>query len=208
MSTVVDTMILHYFLLVERLPLLLALLDPPVLIPRVVLDPDEGEVADKAASEIRQNINYEHLQAASPGATDKDREAALENVRRLEALSDFLAEGKVEVADMTESELKEFARLTAADPEQELGLLVALGRGEAAAVAMAVNRDATLATDDAKALEALQALDEGHAYERIRRLLIRAANEDLITKGDANEIHQQMQDLNFWDHELPFPDDA
>jgi hypothetical protein len=39
MATVVDTVILHYFLLVEQSELLLDLLEPPVGVPRTVYGP-------------------------------------------------------------------------------------------------------------------------------------------------------------------------
>lgn len=206
MPTVVDTVIVHYFLLVERFPLLLALLDPPVLIPRVVFDPDEYETTDIAASEIRQNVDYERRLGVARGTTDEDREAALENARRIETLSAHVAQGHVEVVDMTSSEQELFARLRASDPEAELGIKAPLGAGEAAAVAIALERDATLATDDSDALKALGRLHAGHAYERIRRLLIHAAAEGHVTEAEANEIHREMQALGFWDRELPFPE--
>ncbi|GIV01107.1 MAG: hypothetical protein KatS3mg014_2722 [Actinomycetota bacterium] len=41
---ILDTVVLRYFLLVGRRDLLLALLGNPVQVPRVVFDPDEGDV--------------------------------------------------------------------------------------------------------------------------------------------------------------------
>jgi predicted nucleic acid-binding protein len=74
-----------------------------------------------------------------------------------------------------------------------------LGSGEAACLALAVERDLVLVTDDSDALAALEALRAGHPYERIRKLLRRAANSKLITRKRAREIHDAMRQAGFWD---------
>ena len=78
---------------------------------------------------------------------------------------------------MTESELDTFQRLTADEPDDHFGLLAPLGAGEAACIAIALERDHVMATDDSDALRVLHRLRPHHPYERIRRLLIRAAND-------------------------------
>jgi predicted nucleic acid-binding protein len=112
--------------------------------------------------------------------------------------------GELRVVDLDESELATFGRLTSKDGVRELGLRFPLGAGEAACVALAVSRGWVLATDDQDALTALEALDPGHAYERIRRLLQRAASWGLISEIEANTLHTEMRHLGFRDSDLPF----
>ena len=42
------------------------------------------------------------------------------------------------------------------------------------------------------------------ATKRIRKLLIRAAHEHLITEDGANQIHAEMVSYGFWDSTCPF----
>jgi len=70
-----------------------------------------------------------------------------------------------------------------------------------------VTRDLPLVTDDGDALRALQHINPHHPYLRIRRLLIRAAEQRSITRTRANTIHRNMTTLGFWDSQLPFPDE-
>jgi hypothetical protein len=46
----------------------------------------------------------------------------------------------------------------------------------------------------------------GFEYERIRKLLIRAGQERLVTNKRANDIHEEMRGLGFWDKGTPFPE--
>jgi hypothetical protein len=62
-----------------------------------------------------------------------------------------------------------------------------------------------LVTDDTDALRSLEHHKWGHPFERIRRLLIRAAESKICTRERANEIHREMRHLGFWDREDPFP---
>lgn len=47
--------------------------------------------------------------------------------------------------------------------------------------------------------------NQDFSYERIRKLLIRAAHEGHITPQEANRIHADMRDHGFWDTGRPFP---
>jgi hypothetical protein len=104
----------------------------------------------------------------------------MERTQRLQVI-DRLVGDTMHVIDMTDTELDVFQRLTAEQPD-ELGLILPLDPGEAACVAIAVERGHVLATDDADALRALHRLRPDHPYERIRRLLIRAGADaaDLV----------------------------
>lgn len=215
MPTVVDTVVLHYFLVVGQVELLMELLDPPVGVPRIVFDPKDAEGLDGLVSELRQNIRYEERIARSRVPRDGDdaapeleesRKTAEERAEKLSAVEDLVRTGRVEILDLTEPEFDLVDRLTARIPDASLGLVLPLDEGEAACVAMAFERGWVLATDDGDALRVLNNLASGHEYERIRRLLVRAATSGLETKSDANEIHQQMREAGFWDDSLPFGD--
>lgn len=95
-------------------------------------------------------------------------------------------------------------RVTTGDKERGCLHLVALDDGEAACLAVAVERGWTLATDDGDALRVLERLAHDHPYERIRRLLVRAAADGLVTEAEANEIHEEMTRAGFWDRVRPF----
>jgi predicted nucleic acid-binding protein len=214
MPTVVDTVVLHYFLVVDRAELLLELLDPPVGIPRIVFDPDDDDGRDIGVSELRRNIRYEQRLANEAAPDDGDdlareledaRASAEANVQRLRHIDDLVAGGRIEVLDLTEEERDMSAQLASREPDPALGLLIALDDGEAACVAVAIERGWTLATDDTDALRVLDRLASNHPYERIRRLLIRGANDGLITEAEANDIHEAMTRAGFWDRTRPFP---
>ena len=89
----------------------------------------------------------------------------------------------------------------------ELGLKVPLSPGEAACVAIAIRRQWTIATDDSDALKALAGLqgNSEYHYERIQKLLVRAANEGLVSESGANRIHARIVSYGFWDTGCPFP---
>jgi len=215
MPTVVDTMVLHYFLVVDRVELLLELLDPPVSVPRIVFDPDDDQGVDAMVSELRQNIRYEERVANTPVPSHgEDTTLELESARataetraeRLRGIEPLVENGAIQVLDLTEDELDMVGRLTSREPDPALGILVALQDGEAACVAVAVERAWTLATDDGDALRVLDRLAPDHPYERIRRLLIRGATDGLVTEAEANEIHEAMTRAGFWDRTQPFPE--
>ena len=204
MATVVDTVILHYFLLVEHAELLLELLDPPAGVPRIVYDPDDGDGADAVVSELRRNIRYEQRIVRATKPHEPEHHHATERVRRLQVIDGLMGDA-LQVIDMTDAERIVFRRLTAEQPDRELGLILPLDPGEAACVAIALERGHVLATDDADALRALHRVRPDHPYERIRRLLIRAGNDAVITKKEANDIHRRMREMGFWDSIAPFP---
>ncbi len=201
---VVDTVVLRYFLFVARQGLLVALLGRPLMVPRVVFDPDEGEVPEPAMSEMTRSIRFQRAAAADPGRLPAARAGAATNADRLRGVYGMYQQGDIEVVGLEPDELELFARLTSGEGVKELGLPFALQAGDAACLALAVKRGWVLATDDQDALKALEALSPGHAYERIRRLLRRAAQQDLISEHEANQLHAEMRHLGFRDLEAPF----
>lgn len=205
-AAVVDTVVLRYFLFVDRIALLLDLLGRPLHVPRVVYDPEDPDAPEPVLSEITRSIRVQQSWAADASRVDAARQEASRNVERLEAIAGVFERGEIEIEDLTEEERASHLDLLDQPKIKELGLSLPLGRGEAACVAIAVHRTWILATDDSDALKALEALSPGHPYERIRRLLRRAAQESLVTAAQANEIHQEMTLLGFRDQMPPFPE--
>lgn len=205
-SAVADTVVLRYFLLVHQFELLLELLDAPLGVPRIVYDPEEGDVPELARSEITRSIVYQHRAASDHARDPSARTAAATNAARLEQLADHHANGRIGTLEMDAVELEVFGRLTHATHCRAFGLIFPLDPGEAACVAIANARRLVLATDDADALTAARTLDPEQPYERIRKLLIRAATNSRISQATANDLHREMCALGFWDTELPYPD--
>lgn len=202
--TVVDTVVFRYFLLVDRTELLLNLLGSPLGVPRVVYDPDEGTVPLQAMSEMTRAIYDQARRWEDRSQPDDVRAAANKRMQRLHAIHSLYGLGHVEVMDMTDQERRTFARLTSRRGAAATHLMFPLAGGEAASVAVAIGRGLTCATDDNDALKALEMLEPGHPYERIRKLLRRAAHGDVITHDEANRIHREMRRAGFWDRGAPF----
>ncbi len=205
-DAVVDTVVLRYFLLVEEVDLLLKLVGSPLAVPRIVYDPDEKEqTPEDARSEITRSISYQRRASDDPARGESARHEAASNATRLQGAASVHAAGALVVVDLGHQELDLVGRLTSPTTCKEFGLRFPLGPGEAACLAIAVERDLVLVTDDTDALRALEHHRRGHPYERIRCLLIRAAESNLCTRKRANEIHREMRHLGFWDREEPFP---
>jgi hypothetical protein len=202
--SIVDTVVLRYFLLVDRTELLLNLLGSPLGMPRVVYDAEEGDVPANAMSEMTRAI-YDHRRRWEDQLQPDDvRAAANKRMQRIHAIHSLNGIGHVQVFDMTDEERATFGRLTSPRGAASADLMFPLAAGEAATVAIAIHRDMTCATDDSDALHALEVLKPGHPYERIRRLLERAAREGLITRAEATHIHLDMRGAGFWDRGTPF----
>lgn len=205
-ETVLDTVVLMYFLLVGEGNLLAELLGDPLRAPRAVYDPEDRGLPEEAMrhidllSEMRQAVSHYETNARlsdiDPGLVDQIRH-----------VDDLFDSGNMTVVDMSEDERAFAAALQSRDGIAGYDLRVPLGPGEAACVAIAWKRGWKIATDDTAALKVLEKLHGGHTYpyERIRKLLVRAAEMGHITKERANEIHAEMRDLGFWDSGIPFP---
>lgn len=205
MGTAVDTVILQYFLLTDRFELLVELLDPPVVVPTIVFDPEEPEAGPAARSELARCIDYEDRAATAPEATAADRKNAERNATRLRAFAEHVRKGSIEVVDLDSSELQLLAEFRGHGSDTS-ELLVPLGMGEAACLAIAIERGYVLATDDSDALRVLERWAPGHPYERIRKLLIKGAEQGRISRAEADALHAEMRRLGFWDAQPPFGD--
>jgi predicted nucleic acid-binding protein len=209
-DSVIDTVVLMYFLMVDEVELLLDLLGDPIAVPRVVFDPDEpppAEVEDAdTLCEISRSIEHHRRVSQDPARNGDARQTAARNADRLATMAGLHERGHVVVLDLTAGELELLGRLTSRETCGEFGLRFPLDAGEAACLALAVSQELTLATDDTDALTAVKSHAPGHPYERIRRLLIAAGERGVRTKLEANEIHERMRRLGFWDATMPFPD--
>lgn len=205
-ENITDTVVLLYFLLVGEADLLVELLDGVIHVPRAVYDPEDRNIPDEALrhsdllSEMRQSVRHYSVAVRTGGTTDL-------HLRRVLAVDDLYDRGVVEVVDMTAEELVEAADLQSRSVTAHHPIHAPLGAGEAACAAIASSRSWSIVTDDDAALAVMRSIhgEGGFAYERIRKLLIRAAHERLVTKQRANEIHLEMRGLGFWDKGTPFP---
>lgn len=203
--SVVDTVVLRYFLLVDEADLLLDLLGSPLGVPRIIFDPDEGSVPDAARSEMTRSIAFQRRATTDPARDEQGRLSSATNAERLDRITSVHASGHILTLDLTAVELRIVAQLTSPSGCETFGLVFPLDAGEAACIAIAMTRDLVLATDDNDALRALHVLAAGHPYERIRKLLLRAAHTGYTSRSRANELHAEMRRLGFWDNSPPFP---
>lgn len=197
---VADTAVVNYFLAVGAFDLLRALLGGAVQIPRAVFDPDEpDDVAEEAASELRRGLRL-HRQRSNDRVIGRElRERSALALPQFETLPELAARGELVVLGLSGDELTTFARLRDASFVSQFSLVAGLGRGEAAAVAIALGREYDIATDDQDAIKVAAALAPKMRTYRIRALLVHAAESGLITKVKAREIHAAMVRAGFWD---------
>lgn len=205
-ESVVDTVVIRYFVLVDETDLLIQLVGEPIGTPRSVYDDDEAShLPDDARSEITRSVAYQQRASTDPARDPDARREAARNAARLAAVASLHESGRLAILDLEQEELHLVGRLTSPTSCKEYGLRFPLDPGEAACLAIAVTRGLVLATDDTDALRALDRHAPGHPYERIRKLLIRAGSGGLCSPGRANEIHREMRHLGFWDRHDPFP---
>ena len=213
-SRFLDTVVLLYFLLADEEELLGELIGWPFRVPFAVYDPEERAMPLESTpqpdllSEMRQIVRYYDNIAASIGDTESLSKSighaeSLSRVSRVDRLHD---EGRL-VAEAMDPLEQRLADQLQGPYVSQFGLQAPLGPGEAACVAIAHRRDWTLVTDDSDALKVLSGLsgDKPYRYERIRKLLVRAADERTITRDQANRIHAEMKVHGFWDSTCPFP---
>ena len=207
---IIDTVVLMYFLLVGREALLGDLLGRPLQVPVAVYDPEERKLPEGASprsellSEMRQAVR--HYEAAAEAAAESESsDQEIESFDRIKRIDDLYDEGSLVPVEMTPEELLLAARLQSSDASA-YGLKVGLGPGEAACVAISYTREWTIATDDTDALKVLNQLHGGrnYSYERIRKLLVRAVDEEHISREEAIRLHDEMRALGFWDSDQPF----
>jgi predicted LPLAT superfamily acyltransferase len=203
---IVDTVVFRYFLLVERFELLLRVLGQPLMVSRIVYDPENAE-DEQAMSEIVRSIHVQRRRAADRQRTQAERDRAELLARRLAAIHEHFKTGSISIADMSEAERSLYGRLGADEHASEFDLKLPLDDGEAASLAIASERGWVFASDDNDALRAMRAIHQNHPYQRIRKILIEAAGRGLISRSDANAIHTDMGRFGFWDKKPPFSEE-
>lgn len=203
---VVDTVVLRYFLFVDQAELLLQLLGRPIVVPEAVYSTQDEHVEnEQLLSEMVRSIRWHERFACDQRRPRDKRDQADRLASRLALVHELVARGDVVVEQLSETELSLFARLTSIEHVAEYNIVAPLGTGEAACIAIAHERSLTLVTDDNDGLRAFGEVSGGGVYERIRRLLVGAADEGHIDRGQANLIHREMVELGFYDRAAPFP---
>ena len=196
---VLDTVVLLYFTLVDRLELLVDLAPKGLVTTAIVFDPDAGTLCEIG----RARHFYEKMSIDPRASLDKQQKSQLA-IARFDGVSSLYDEGRLTVVELTDSEVDLFSMLATRRTAQAAGIQREIDPGEASCLAVAIERSWILATDDTDALRVLEVIASGHRYERIRKLLIRAAKNGHISRITANEIHAEMRKWGFWDHTEPF----
>jgi predicted nucleic acid-binding protein len=189
--------------LVERFELLTRVLGEPVMVSRIVYDPDDtGD--ELTMSEMVRSIHVQTHRAADPRRSEDERDLAGLFADRLKEIHDYSHTGRISIVDMSEIEQSLYGRLSADEHAPKFGLVFPLDDGEAASLAIAVERGWALASDDSDALRAMRSIRRNHPYQRIRKILINAADQGIIGRSEANAIHDEMRRAGFWDTTPPF----
>jgi len=199
-DVVADTVVVNYFVSAGAFDLLATLLGGVVFVPRAVFDPAEPEsVADAAVSELRAGLRFHRRRANDDRTPLVLRQRSERALPHFETLPSLAASGRLVALDLSDDELRLFGRLRSVDYVRQFARVAGLGRGEAAALALAVNRGYGLATDDQDAIEVARGVRSELPIHRIRALLLRAVKTGLITKSRARELHSAMIEAGFWD---------
>jgi len=117
-----------------------------------------------------------------------------------------VASGHLVSLELSTSEFRLYAEFREREAVRRFGLTTGLGRGEAAALAIAETRSMELATDDQDCITVGQGRNAALKPLRIRGLLLAAVDRQLIGLPEAQSIHLSMVNIGFWDRgriELP-----
>lgn len=199
---IIDTSVLSNFLLVGATDLLMKLLGSPLQVPLAVYDSDEIGSREQAGplgeglSEIGKGIlHFTHRQR--------------EDLERMSEVDLLYNSEQLVTIDLMPEERELFIALNTGAAMAQFGFKGVIGAGESACIAIAHFRDWAIATDDNLAHKIMEHLSDGdYSYERTRKLLVRAADENLISKSEANRLHSEIVNKGFWDKKLPFPEEA
>lgn len=203
---IIDTSVLSNFLLVGAADLLMKLLGSPLQVPLAVYDSDEigkrhqaGPLGERLSEIGKGILHFTHRHGGDKNSSSED----LERISEVDLL--YNSEQLVTIELMPE-ERDFFIALNTGVAMAQFGFKGVIGAGESACIAIAHFRGWTLATDDNLAHEVMSHLSNGdYSYERTRKLLVRAADENIISKLEANRMHSEIVNKGFWDKELPFP---
>lgn len=197
---VADTVVVNYFLSVGAFDVLASLLGGVVFVPRAVFDPDEPEeIADAAASELRAGLRFHRRRVGDERVPVVLRARSERALPHFETLPTLTESGRLVALELNDDELRRFVQLRSADYVRQFTRVAGLGRGEAAALAIALTRGWALATDDQDAIEVARSIDPELRITRIRALLLEAVDRKLVALAEAEALHRAMIDAGFWD---------
>jgi predicted nucleic acid-binding protein len=153
-----------------------------VHVPRQVMDPDEDpDGIQSLVSEIAQSERYWAKRSVDPEAMQ-----IWDRLRKLRSRDD------IRVVDLEDDELGAFSEMVSPSYAKSIGLVGALGRGEAAVIAIAESRSWTAAMDDALAREVLLQHSPGTSVITTRELVRRAVAQELVDSAEAQLIYDDM----------------
>lgn len=201
-GVVTDIVVINYFTALGRFGLLARILGGSVLVPAAVYDPEDVEISEEgpALSELERGRRRHQRIARDPDTDPLVRERSQAALPHFEALSDHARTGLLRVVRLTDEELRVYAELRdRATLRVRYGRSAALGRGEAAALAIAEARALRLATDDQDCIRVATARNPEFRPLRIRGLLLAAVEHEMIGMSEARSIHLSMVGSGFWD---------
>ena len=177
----------RYFALVDQFDLLVSVSGGSVRLPREVLDPTEDPSGPSGlVSELAESERYWEKRARSPEAMD--------NWNRLRALR---SRADIDVIDMTEHEVHEFAGLTAPEYLRGEGMVGTLGRGEAAVIAISEARNWIAAIDEHVGRTILNRRSPATQIFTTRELLRMAVAQGLISSPEAQIVYEDMLEKGY-----------
>lgn len=197
---VFDTVVVNYFLASGEIALLAELYGQPIAIPRSVFDPDEDDSGrEEAMSELRRGLHLHRRRCKDENAPPELRARSERARPEFERLPALVISGVLRIVDLEAAETKVYADLRDAAFVKRFSLVVGLGPGEAAVLAICAGRGWLPATDDTDAIRVAEQLLPGVMPLRIRALLRLAVERGLVDLSRARTTHQTMRDLGFWD---------
>jgi hypothetical protein len=196
--SICDTVVVNYFLGAGQVGLLAMLLGV-VRVPEAVYNTADNALPEELRSELARGLLLHRRRVNDDSVPEYLRERSKAVLPNFETLPALVSEGTVVPVALTGDELRTFANLRDPDHVARYGLAAGLGPGEASALAISVGREWHLATDDNDAIKVAAHLTPSRRPLRIRALLMRAVDLELVSLAEARAIHGTMKGLGFWD---------
>ncbi len=198
-EVICDTVIVNYFLAVGRFDLLRNVLGGTVFVPRVVFDPEEPpDTPELLLSELRRGLRHHGRRAVDQRISARLRIRSQRVLPHFQTLDRLASSGHLSVVDLTDEELVTYARLRESAYVRRFEATAGLGRGEAAALAVAEARGSRVATDDDDAFKVGSKMIEGFRHVRMHEFLRQAAKDRIVPIATARQIHREMVEMGFW----------
>ena len=207
---VVDPSVLGYCARTGAIDCITQRSDCRIATTEIAYDPDETSYGspispdEEALSEIPRMMCYFRARRSDPRLSQSDRDAAIGDFDGLAHVAELYVSGNLEIIGLTDSEMACHSKLASDSSAQEMGLRFAVSPGAASCIAVAIERNLPLATDDKDALKALTVLHSNHPVLRTQDLLIGAVDDGLISEARAKEFHADMVRRGFWDINPPY----